>query len=40
MMLAEIVISDYWVERLELVFTLGCGLALGWMVRILWERGS
>lgn len=38
MMLAEIVISDYWVDRIELLFMFTCGVALGWMLRILWER--
>ena len=37
-MIAEVVISDYWTERIEILFTLGCGLALGFMLRMAWER--
>jgi hypothetical protein len=36
--IAEVVISDYWADRIELLFLFICGLALGWMVRLAWER--
>jgi hypothetical protein len=36
--IAEVVISDYWAERIELLFLFGCGLALGFMLRLAWER--
>jgi hypothetical protein len=37
-MIAELVISDYWIERIELLFLFICGLALGWILRLAWER--
>ena len=37
-MIAEVVISDYWTERIELLFMFIAGLALGWMLRMAWER--
>jgi hypothetical protein len=36
--IAEVIISDYWTERIELLFMFICGLALGWMVCLAWER--
>jgi hypothetical protein len=36
--IGEVVISDYWAERIELLFLFVCGLALGWMLRLAWER--
>jgi hypothetical protein len=37
-MIAEVVISDYWADRIELLFLFICGLALGFMLRLAWER--
>ena len=37
-MIAEVVISEHWTERIELLFMFISGLALGWMVRLAWER--
>jgi hypothetical protein len=36
--IAEVVISDYWAERIELLFMFGSGIALGVMTRMMWER--
>jgi hypothetical protein len=38
--IAEIVISDYWADRIEIVLTLGAGLALGWLLRMIWDSGK
>lgn len=39
-MIAEVVISDYWADRIELLFMFGCGVALGVLFRMLWESGK
>ncbi len=39
-MIAEVVISDYWAERIEILLTLGAGLTLGWLLRMIWDSGK
>jgi hypothetical protein len=39
-MIAEIVISDYWADRIQILLILGAGLALGWMLRMIWDSGK
>jgi hypothetical protein len=38
--IAEVVILDYWADRIEILLTLGSGFALGWMLRMLWDSGK
>jgi hypothetical protein len=38
--IAEVVISDYWAERIEILLTLGAGLTLGWLLRMIWDSGK
>jgi len=37
-MIAEIVISDQWIDRLEFVVTFLLGIVGGTMLGIMWER--
>ncbi len=39
-MIAEVVISDYWADRIQILLILGAGLALGWMLRMIWDSGK
>jgi hypothetical protein len=37
--IAEVVISDYWTERIELLFMFVGGVTLGVLFRMIWEHG-
>lgn len=37
-MIAEVVISDYWADRIELLFMFAAGLTLGVFLRMAWEK--